>query len=55
MVDEAYLAALARQPTAKERSAIVAAVTEAPEAERRQVLEDMLWGILSSKEFLFNH
>ena len=27
----------------------------APEAEKRAVVEDALWALLSSREFLFNH
>ncbi len=33
----------------------MAALDEAPADERRQVIEDLYWSILSSKEFLFNH
>jgi hypothetical protein len=55
MLDRLYLSALARLPTAGEREQLLAALETTPEAERRQVLEDLLWGIMSSKEFLFNH
>jgi uncharacterized protein DUF1553/uncharacterized protein DUF1549 len=55
IVEQAYLSALSRRPTAKERDAIVAVLDTASGGDRRRVLEDMLWGILSSKEFLFNH
>jgi len=27
----------------------------APAEERRQVVEDLFWALLSSREFLFNH
>ena len=31
------------------------AVKELPLTDRRQLVEDLYWSILSSKEFLFNH
>ncbi|HWA99360.1 MAG TPA: DUF1549 domain-containing protein [Pirellulales bacterium] len=55
IVDEAYLLALSRQPTERERHDLATMIDGTPVAERRAALEDMLWGILSSKEFLFNH
>lgn len=55
IVEEAYLSALARYPSATEKSQLVAVLASAPAAEKRLVLEDMYWGVLSSKEFLFNH
>jgi hypothetical protein len=55
IVDQAYMACLSRQPTQAERSAILQVLTGTPESERRLVLEDLFWGLLSSKEFLFNH
>jgi hypothetical protein len=53
MLDELYLAALSRAPTAKERAAMLAAL-KTP-GEQRKALEDVAWSVLSSKEFLFNH
>jgi hypothetical protein len=55
IVEEAYLAAFARFPSDAERSKILAVLAAAPEAERREAVEDLYWGLLSSKEFLFNH
>jgi hypothetical protein len=55
IVDELFVAALSRKPTAKEIAAFVATVNETPEPDRRQVLEDLTWSVLTSREFLFNH
>ena len=50
MVEELFLASLCRFPNHRERSAFVARIESA--ADRRAVLEDLLWGLLNSKEFL---
>jgi hypothetical protein len=54
-IDEAYLSALARTPTPAEKSAILIILAETDLKEKRLVIEDLYWSILSSKEFLFNH
>jgi hypothetical protein len=50
IVDELFLAALCRLPGESERLALVARIDAAP--DRRAGLEDVLWGLLSAKEFL---
>jgi hypothetical protein len=55
IVEEAYLSALCRPPTDKERDGSLAMLKQAKEADRRQIVEDVYWSILSSNEFLFNH
>jgi hypothetical protein len=55
IVDDLYLAALARKPAAATAAEVVKLYRETPAAERRKLLEDVYWGVLSSKEFLFNH
>ncbi|MCI0745011.1 MAG: DUF1553 domain-containing protein [Verrucomicrobia subdivision 3 bacterium] len=54
-IEELYLSALARYPTEGEKEKLTRALSEAPERERRQALEDIYWAVLSSREFLFNH
>lgn len=55
IIDECYLSALSRLPTADERAQLTTALADAPPSERRAAVEDLYWGVLSSKEFLFNH
>jgi hypothetical protein len=54
LVQEAYLSALARYPSDEEKSQMTAALRAAKPSEKREVLEDIYWGILSSNRFLFN-
>jgi hypothetical protein len=55
LIDDAYLGSLARLPTDGERGKLLAVFAEAPAAEKRPLLEDLYWSLLSSREFLFNH
>jgi hypothetical protein len=55
ILDEAFLSTLSRPPTATERTRSLKLLADAGEAERRAALEDLYWGLLSNKEFLFNH
>ncbi|MDX1931425.1 MAG: DUF1553 domain-containing protein [Capsulimonadales bacterium] len=53
LIEELYLAALSRYPTEEER--LDALVNLAAAKDRRKEAEDILWALLNSKEFLFNH
>jgi hypothetical protein len=53
LIDEGYLAALCRQPTAAERNGLTELLAGTVGPERRVVLEDFLWALLTSREFLF--
>ena len=55
VVDNAYLAALSRFPTEKEKAEILAVLRGSDGSDRRTALEDFYWGLLSSNEFLFDH
>lgn len=65
MIDRLYLGTLTRLPMDSERKALIAALDEAADAAaadepaqraaRRTALEDLLWAVLTSKEFLFVH
>ncbi len=51
---ELYLACYGRPPTEDEILAATAAFTEDPPA-RRRAIEDLMWALLNSAEFVFNH
>ena len=55
VVEQIYLNALSRFPTNDERLKLVKAIKGVDEKEKRIVIEDLFWAVLSSKEFLFNH
>ena len=55
MVDDIYLTCLARYPTEPERRHLIELLPPPGSPDERPVVEDVLWGILSSREFLFNH
>jgi hypothetical protein len=55
MIEEAALGALSRYPTASEKEQILKIMTGVNEAEKRVALEDLVWAMISSREFLFNH
>ncbi|MFH1300554.1 MAG: DUF1553 domain-containing protein, partial [Planctomycetota bacterium] len=55
VIAEIYMLCLSRKPTPEEETKLSKLLSETPEAEKRQVIEDLFWGVLSSREFLFNH
>jgi hypothetical protein len=64
IVERLYLGALSRYPTDEEKSRLASALTDATQldgdaaaklAARRDVIGDLLWAVLTSKEFLFVH
>jgi len=63
-VEHLYLAALGRPPGVEEKAQILAALDEARKETardplekdpRRKPFEDLMWAMLTGKEFLFNH
>ena len=52
IVDELYLLAYCRLPTDEERSVGVE-LFKPSAAERRQAVEDLLWALINSAEFVF--
>ena len=55
IIEEASLACLSRLPTTKEKAKFTQALSGTTGSERRAVVEDIYWAMLSSREFLFNH
>jgi hypothetical protein len=62
IVDHLYLASFSRSPAGNERSALVKALHSAeqqhksgPDDARREALNDMMWAMLTSEAFMFNH
>ena len=58
IIDELYLRSVTRFPAPEEmafaRKVVQEAMDGGTENSRREALEDVLWGLLSSKDFLFN-
>lgn len=55
IVDRLYLSALSRRPTAREKESLTRLLREAEaEGGRREAVEDLFWGVLTSREFVFN-
>jgi hypothetical protein len=55
IVREFYARAFSRQPTEREREFWSRELADENEEARRQKLQDLLWAILSSREFTTNH
>ncbi len=64
MINHLYLAALSRPPRSNEVNHLLAVMNEGrdtarntreAQAAKRQAIEDLVWAVLTSKEFLFNH
>ncbi len=55
ILEHVYLTAFSRYPSESEKTELLAALAKSGREGRQQALEDMLWSLLTSKEFLFNH
>ena len=53
-IRELYLRALSRPPTDSEQSVALEYLMQRSE-KLREAYEDLLWSVINSKEFLFNH
>ena len=53
MIEELYLAAFSRFPTAEEQAGLQQMI--AANSSRRRALQDLLWALISSREFSENH
>ena len=55
MVEELYLGAFCRMPSAAERKTSIDYVEAETPENRQRALEDLLWSLVNSREFMFNH
>lgn len=55
LVDELYLGAFSRYPSPQELQTTLSFIDKAGPMAQRQALEDVLWTLINSKEFMFNH
>lgn len=55
LADEIYLACLSRYPTDAERQHLLDLLPPAGASAEAEIVEDVFWGLMSSREFLFNH
>ena len=55
VVEQAWMLALSRPPFEAERKPIEEMLAAAKAEERREIVEDMYWSLLTSREFLFRH
>jgi hypothetical protein len=55
IIEDIFWRALSRQPTDDEMLRLMQSAAPTKETPRRELLEDVYWGVLSSREFLFNH
>ena len=53
IIEEFYLASLSRFPSEEEQSKLQALIGQQP--SRREAIEDLLWGLFNSEEFIYNH
>jgi hypothetical protein len=53
VIENLYIRALSRRPAEEEVERLLGIVKDAPNVQ--QGLEDVLWAVLNSREFLFNH
>jgi hypothetical protein len=53
LIDELYLATLSRHPTAREQELMLRVFSES--ANRQEAVEDVLWALLNTRGFVYNH
>jgi len=55
LVETAYLKTLSRPPNKRESKALLGMLDRLKPDQRRLAMEDLFWGLMTSREFLFQH
>lgn len=55
VADELFLTAFSRPPSEQERQTVLDLVANVPAEELRAAYEDLVWSVVTSREFLFQH
>jgi hypothetical protein len=55
IIDTAFLTCLSRPPTEAEAQGYLQILKDSGETEKRACVEDVMWSLLTSREFLFQH
>jgi Protein of unknown function (DUF1549)/Protein of unknown function (DUF1553)/Bacterial Ig-like domain (group 2) len=55
LIEILFLSAYSRYPTEGEKTSILAELSKARAGGRQKAIEDMMWALLTSKEFLFSY
>lgn len=55
LIEELFLSGLSRHPSQQEQAELSKLLNAAEADQKRELLEDIAWGMISSREFLFNH
>ena len=55
IIDETYLLCLSRLPTLREKTEFEKVLAGTFGDQRRLIIEDLFWAVMSSREFLFQH
>ena len=55
IIDDIYMLCFSRKPGEDQRKRITGLLAETPAEQKRAVVEDLFWALMTSREFLFQH